>query len=418
MSVAVPIIDSWDGTNRRIYLKQGVSDIYPIEDIYHEYTNARRLNTSYLRKYAPLLRAEGNVKKGGGAFTPRYVVLIDGTKIVPYNELLQINQLGDMITDDPDVDATLYDISSLTVPKVVFIKPSEAEIIQLNSAAIEYGEFGDAGTIDVINGVPGLVYPTGTRRQPSNNIPDAMTIIANRGFDKIQVIGDLTLGVGDNVENKEIIGQSIIHSKLLISDTASTLNCEIHECTVEGVLDGGTVLRLCNLQDLTYINGVIYECIINGTIVLGGNAIAQLFDCYSGQPGVVASVIDCGGSGQALNVKNYNGILKLTNKTGLDKAVIGINAGKIVLDLTCSAGEIMCRGVGKLVDINGNPIYSGTWNGVTIINELTDGTQVQDLWKLGCNKITRSGDVLTIYKEDGITVWKQLSIADGGRVNI
>lgn len=128
MSVLTPVVDTWDGTNRRIYLKQGVSDYYPIEDIYHEYRNERRITEDF-RKYDPLLRAEGNIPKGAGAFTPRYVVLLDGTKIVPYDESLQVNQLGDMITDDPDVDPTLYDISGLTVAKPIFIKPSEAETI-------------------------------------------------------------------------------------------------------------------------------------------------------------------------------------------------------------------------------------------------------------------------------------------------
>jgi hypothetical protein len=130
MSVLSPIIDSINGETRRIYLKSGVSNYYPIDDIYQEYKRLRATDEN-LRKYFPLLRAEGNIPKGSGAFTPRYVVLINGTKIVPFNESLQLNQLGDMITDNPDVDATLYDISTLTVAKPIFIKPAEAEIIQI-----------------------------------------------------------------------------------------------------------------------------------------------------------------------------------------------------------------------------------------------------------------------------------------------
>ena len=159
MSVLTPVVDTWDGTNRLIYLKQGVSDFFPIEDIYHEYRYNRRTDED-LRKYEPLLRAEGNVPKGAGAFTPRYVVLLDGTKIVPYDEVLRINQLGDMITDDPDVDPSLYD-TSLTVPKVIYIKPSEAETIVLevgmtdieiaeavwNSLTITYNLSGSFGEI-------------------------------------------------------------------------------------------------------------------------------------------------------------------------------------------------------------------------------------------------------------------------------
>lgn len=128
MSVAVPVIDSIDGDTRRIYLKQGVLSFLPIEDIYHEYRNLRRTDET-LRKWEGLLRAEGNIPKGGGKFTPRYVVLLLGTKIVPYDESSRLDQLGEIITDDPDVDATIYDVSTLTNPKPIFLQPSEAEII-------------------------------------------------------------------------------------------------------------------------------------------------------------------------------------------------------------------------------------------------------------------------------------------------
>ena len=196
MSVLSPIVLTWDGVNRRIYLKAGVSDYFPIEDIYHEYRNVRRLDES-LRPFEPLLKAEGNTAKGSGAFTPRYVVLLDGTKIVPFNETLQINQLGDMITDDPDTDATLYDISGLTVAKPIFIKPSEAETIQLNSLSIEYSSYGGGVTIDVISGESGTDggtgTPIGTALRPSDNEGDSYVIANRNGFKKIFVRGDLSL---------------------------------------------------------------------------------------------------------------------------------------------------------------------------------------------------------------------------------
>lgn len=131
MSVAVPVIDSINGVTRKIFLKQGVSEFFPIEDIYHEYRRRRSLDIDSIRKFEPFLRAEGNIAKGGGKFTPRYVVLLLGTKIVPYDESSRLDQLGEIITDDPDVDATIYDVSGLTTGKAIFLQPSEAEIIEL-----------------------------------------------------------------------------------------------------------------------------------------------------------------------------------------------------------------------------------------------------------------------------------------------
>lgn len=134
MSVASPVVQTWDGANRRIYLAQGVSSYAPIEDIYREYRNQRRLDEN-LRKFEPLLVAEGNVAKGGGKFTPRYVKLLNGTKIVPYDEALRLDLVGEIITDNPDVDPEIYDITGLTTAKPLFILPSEAEVITVQTGS-------------------------------------------------------------------------------------------------------------------------------------------------------------------------------------------------------------------------------------------------------------------------------------------
>jgi hypothetical protein len=41
---------------------------------------------------------------------------------------------------------------------------------------------------------------------------------------------------------------------------------------------------------------------------------------------------------------------------------------------------------------------------------------LETILKMTYNKATKSGDIVTIYESDGITVWKQFSLASGGRV--
>jgi hypothetical protein len=66
-----------------------------------------------------------------------------------------------------------------------------------------------------------------------------------------------------------------------------------------------------------------------------------------------------GGSGQALALRNYNGGIKLTNKTGPEAVSIDLNSGQIILENTVTNGEIVCRGIGKLTDnSNGATVYS------------------------------------------------------------
>lgn len=430
MSVAVPVIDSWDGTNRRIYLKLGVSDIYPIEDIYHEYTNARRLDITGLRKYAPLLRAEGNVKKGGGAFTPRYVVLIDGTKIVPYNETLQINQLGDMITDDPDVDSTLYDISSLTVPKVIFIKPSEAEIIQLNSKAIEYASFNGAVHIDILNGIAGTEYNIGTPSNPVDNISDAVIIanISGNGFEELHIHGNLVLGTGHNVNGFKIVGQNPNKTEITIESAALVDGCFFMESSISGVFDGDAMLERCVINNIDYVQGRIYLCTLKGVITLFGDL--RIYNCYDGHSGSsLIPIIDMNGSGKNLIVSNWRGQLKITNLTGANYVEIILDGGDIILDTaTVINGFIQISGIGHLKDELGNELLTGSWNGVEITNDLI-GTQTvaHAVWnaidgeiicKMLYNKVIKSGDIITIYEDDGSTIWKTFDLANGGRVEL
>lgn len=388
MSVLTPIINNIDGTLRRIYLKQGVSDYYPIEDIYHEYRNLRRTDEN-LRKYEPLLRAEGNVPKGGGAFTPRYVVLLDGTKIVPYDESLQINQLGDMITDDPDTDPTLYDISGLTTAKAIFIKPSEAETIQLNSSAIEYSTFQMSVWLDPSSGNAGTDYPFGNREYPVDNWADAITIANARGFAKIGLLGNSTIDGNTNIEDFEIFGQTHVNTHLVVLDSALTQRTVFKHLKVTGVLDGGSEIDDCMIGDLAYVNGHIHDSSLYGLITLAGEADAVFVDCF-----VVGlhnlPVIDMGGTGQDLIMTNWKGQLTVKNMTGaLDDIAIGMDSGLVIVDSTISGGKVTLNGVGAVTDNH---------TGTAEVNHLhlVKGQQLNDVYELSLlNKsLSFNGQVL------------------------
>lgn len=43
---------------------------------------------------------------------------------------------------------------------------------------------------------------------------------------------------------------------------------------------------------------------------------------------------------------------------------------------------------------------------------------ILDIFKLTGNNVTASGDVITIYEEDGSTPWRQYNLADGGRIRV
>ena len=244
----------------------------------------------------------------------------------------------------------------------------------IDAQFLEHSTFQGAVHLDAINGGSGTSYPMGTPAAPVNNAIDAVAIANQRGFEEIHVIGNYTFTTGDDIDNFTIVGQNPVKSTVTIETGASANKVELFECHAIGILDGQSTARECLLTNLDYINGYIHNCILSpGTISLGGGTTAYFIDCTSGLPGLGTPTIDMGGSGQPLAIRNYNGGIKLTNKTGSDAASIDLGSGQVVLDsATVTGGTIVVRGDGKLVDENGNHLLSGTWNGgVTIVNETT-----------------------------------------------
>lgn len=134
------VIDFIDGANRIIYLKEGVTEFHPIEDVYREERQLRADNEA-LRKFDKFIMAKGNESKGGGKATPRYAILLKGTKIVPFDEAGLLIVTGEVITDDADNDPTTVVTDSLVNKKDVYFKPPTAEII--------YVSVGGGGTCDI-----------------------------------------------------------------------------------------------------------------------------------------------------------------------------------------------------------------------------------------------------------------------------
>lgn len=411
MSVLSPIVDHWDGENRRIYLKTGVTDYYPIEDLYHEYRHERRTNEDF-RKWEPLLRAEGNVPKGAGAYTPRYVVLLNGTKIVPANDTLQINQLGDMITDNPDVDPTLYDISELTVPKPIFIKPSESETIQLNNESIVFSSFQGAVWYDansIYSDKGSAVFPNGNTERPINDLLLAVEIANERGFNEIRLVSDAVIEGSDlDLSYKILRGTSHVFTNVQIEPEANVDSANFFECIVNGTLDGNSALKNCVIYDINYLNGHIHDSSLAGTITLGGNKDAYIANCSRLDIDTIPT-INCGAAGQDLVMVNYTGAIRITNLSGGNKIGIGLSAGTVILNDSVTFGEVTVSGIGALLDQYGNHIETGTWNGgVEIKNQLiSKETIATAVWD----------EPIADHIEDGST-GKALSTSSTGGVDV
>ncbi len=253
------------------------------------------------------------------------------------------------------VDKTGVSISPiLPTAGTQVIRSSASQATFRNSLDIEHSSFEGAVTVDQGNqrgfAVGGTIFPTGTIRQPCNNLTDAAIIALVRGFRVINIIGDVTMGSGDNFDDFEFFGEGPNATTFTIATGASVLRCKFDSGTITGTLDGGN--RLGNLQvgSISFVNGFVRDCTLIGPIILGGGVSATIIRCEDGIIGGSSPEIDCGGSGQDLAVRGYHGDLLITNKTGTDDIEIDLESGVVTLDTTVTNGNIVVRGTGAVIN--------------------------------------------------------------------
>jgi len=126
------VVDHINWETRRIYLKQWVTTFSPVEDIYKEVRELCRTDDE-LQKWEEFIVAAWNVSKGWWRATPRYAKLLMGCKIIPYDEAGELYVDWEMLTDTPDTDTMIFDLSGLTTLLQISYKPVDAEIIYITS---------------------------------------------------------------------------------------------------------------------------------------------------------------------------------------------------------------------------------------------------------------------------------------------
>jgi len=250
------------------------------------------------------------------------------------------------------VDADGLSTSAIyPTPNVQMVRTAASSATSSDIAAIQYASFNGGITVDTTSLFSGIKYPVGTPQAAVNNLFDAKEIADSRGFVNYYIVGDIVLDDVIDFTGDIFIGSSKTKSLINILSDANVTNSEFYEAEVTGILDGGNVLKNCVVHDINYVNGYVEQCVLTeGDIVLGGGSQANFLDCWSGEIQASIPVIDMGGSGQSLSLRNYNGGLKIKNKTGPEEVIIDLNSGNIILDSTITGGTIILRGIGTFVD--------------------------------------------------------------------
>ena len=332
---------------RIIQIKDGVTEV-DATDLYSRWKDWAILNPQWLSAFRVV---GGDPTIGSNRISP-YYFLVNGWRLKP-SEANQTLQVSGILLVDGGGDPYLSTDGTFNV-RIVATIPLEAEFIVAQLPEIEFASFQNAVWVDINSPDSGTLYPRGTRQRPVNNLSDALSILAVQGFGRLGLLSSLTVGAGHNIEDVEIFGTSTSQILVTILPEALTERARFLNVSIQGELDGNTSILDCEIRNLHYVNGVIKRSTIrsDATILIDGGANAEIVDCNSGPPENIESfpIIDMGGAGQSLSVRNFNGKLKITNKTGPEKISLDINSGHIFIDETVTSGIVVSRGLGRFED--------------------------------------------------------------------
>ena len=225
----------------------------------------------------------------------------------------------------------------------------------INITEVQHDVFAGYVWVDQANGTAGTTYPAATPLSPVDNFTDAVAVAASRGLDAIKVIGNATLGSGDNVAGYRVVGQNAALSTITINTAANVTNCEFTSATISNsVLDGNNLIKECAVSNLTYVEGILYNCTLSDNIQIASASDTYLIDCKSGCVGLGASdlpKIDLSGGETHLAIRNWSGPIKVISSTNAaTTACIDVTSGAtVIIDSTVTAGEITVRGSAKII---------------------------------------------------------------------
>lgn len=390
---------------------EGVVSLDVKIDLYSDGKEDWLVNPNLRKRRFPITAVGGNPLPGSKSLGSTFFLDSDW-KIRPYegSHIFRVN--GNLYSPDG---------TSPFTPTVgsynIFLEQQVSSLVDSTVAQlkeIEYASFNGGVSIDVTSSNSGTGktldgYLVGTPAAPVNNIDDAYLIAVERGFTTFYVVGDLHITAAiPALYGYTFIGAGKDRTVITLDALATVENCAYYDANVVGTLDGNSRLQNCVITNLIYVKGFIEQCVLSpGTIVLAGSEEAHFLDCWSGQPGTGTPVIDMGGSGQALSLRNYNGGIKLVNKSGPESVSVDLNSGQVKLDMAgITDGTLVFRGVGKVVDAATDEIVeSGSYGSVVILNETVYGRDIIDIRDAHYNrrKWDEAANELTIYEKDKVT---------------
>lgn len=212
----------------------------------------------------------------------------------------------------------------------------------------------DRVVLDVVKGQNGTTSPIGTLAKPSNNTQDAVSIAHTNGISRILTIRDLILGDGDDISELSLLGIDAGITSVNIGANAIVNQARFQDIYVIGTMDGQSSLDYCNTGDINYFDGTISNSGLGGRITLSGSESAHFHNCNVAGFDVLPVIAYAGSNHQDVIMTEWTGTITIEGSANaLNKIGIGISAGSVIIDASCTEGHFIISGDGTYINNGG-----------------------------------------------------------------
>jgi hypothetical protein len=278
--------------------------------------------------------------------------------------------------------------------------------------------------INVANGTTGTGFPKGTPDFPVNNWADAKVIADTNSILQMKVTGDLVIGAGEVISGYGFEG-AVEHQASIVLNGSVSEGTTFSNIAVSGEVNGFIHIDHCHMNALTGLRGHYHKCLVRGPFILGGGRESIFSDCYSGIPGQATPIVDMGGAGQELQMRNESGGITLINKTGSENVSLDIPAGQAIFEPSCNGGQASVRGNCQVTD-NSGPNFivvaiaavtnRSIWAELLADNQIAGslGEAMADLRAESVGKMVLdpSAKTMTLYEVDNVTIRRVYDLTD------
>jgi len=374
----------FDGDNLLITFESGVTEVDIVNDLYRDWKDWM-LSNPLNRRFPQALVSDGGNPLTAVLNQGSYIFLNNpaGWRIKSPEEDITITVTGNLALLDIDTASVIPTVGGFTVA-FLGLQPITQGVTPSMKTQSDFNSFQSSVTLDPDNlsgnAIAGTAFPAGTEQSPSNNHTDTLAIAIANGFDTISVRGNVALTSGDWSVGYDFNGTNPLISSIVLSGAANVDNCEFQGLTVSGTVDNNNVIRTCRVLNVLSLDGFILDSGLGGTITLGGAQSTLVTNCFSATG--TTPVVDCDGTTSALIVRGHNGPLKIINKTNATGDIhFNSNTGDLIIDSSCTSGNVYANGVGRVTDENGVHLHTGTINGGLVLQaEMVYGEHLDDLW--------------------------------------